>query len=193
MDGSAQVRARVPVPNPVLFRGRADLSALYDPVGPGRTPADPVGPVGPVGPSRTQSDPVGPSRTRSDPVGPGRTQSDPVGPSRTQSDPVGPGRTQSDPVGPGRTQSDPVGPSRTQSDPVRPVRPALPPPTHSATTLTFFNLLARTTLRGGGPLTVGWAKALFASLKIRVFLENFKQESCTIIDKHRQSSKLTTH
>jgi len=117
------------------------------------------------------------------------TQSDPVGPRPIPSDPS----DQSNPVGPSRTQSDPVGPSRTQSDPVRPVRPALPPPTHSATTLTFFNLLARTTLRGGGPLTVGWAKALFASLKIRVFLENFKQESCTIIDKHRQSSKLTTH
>jgi len=57
----------------------------------------------------------------------------------------------------------------------------------------FFNFLARTTFRGGGPLTVGWAKALFATLKNRVFLENFKQESCTIIDKHRQSSGLTTH
>ena len=67
------------------------------------------------------------------------------------------------------------------------------PPNPLRATLNFFNLLAHITFRGGGPLTVGWAKALFAPLKNRVFLENFKQESCTIIDKHRQSSRMTTH
>jgi hypothetical protein len=168
-----------------------DLSDPSDPVRPRPTPSDPVRPVRP---RPTPSDPVRPVRPRP-------TPSDPVRPRPTPSDPVRPVRprpTPSDPVRPRPTPSDPVRPRPTRptpSDPVRP-RPTRPTPSDPSDPVrprNFFHFLARTTFRGGGPLTVGWAKALFASLKFRVFLENFKQESCTIIDKHRQSSKLTTH
>jgi hypothetical protein len=149
----------------------------------------------------TPSDPVRPRPTPSDPARPRPTPPDPARPRQTPPDPARPRQTPPDPARPRQTPSDlsdlsdPVRPRPTLSDPVRP-RPAPSAPvrpTCSATTLNFFHFLARTTLRGGGPLTVGWAKALFAPLKNRGFLENFKQESCTIIDKHRQSSRIATH
>ena len=68
--------------------------------------------------------------------------------------------------------------------PVRLVRPAA--------TLNFSNFFAPTKFTGEAPLRLG-GKALFASLKIAFFGKNFKQESCTIIDKHRQSSRFTIH
>ncbi len=180
-----------------------DLSDPSDPVRPRPTPSDPVRPVRP---RPTPSDPVRPVRPRPTRPTPSdlatsftssralHSGADPSDPS----DPVRPRPTPSDPVRPRPTPSDPVRPRPTRptpSDPVRP-RPTRPTPSDPSDPVrprNFFHFLARTTFRGGGPLTVGWAKALFASLKFRVFLENFKQESCTIIDKHRQSSKLTTH
>jgi hypothetical protein len=141
----------------------------------------------PVRPSPTPPDPARPRPTPPDPARPRPTPPAPARPRPPPPDPVRPSPTPSAPVRPSPTQSDPARPSPTQSDTSDPVRHVRPSPTRSAATLNFFHFLARTTFRGGGPLTVGWAKALFATLKKSRFLEKFQAR---IMHNHRQTSSI---